>query len=57
MLYVRATDPKILAAGQDGGMVSALLLHHFKTGRLGAESLYSGSSKIVDLHQSEFERN
>jgi len=34
ILYTRATDPEILAAGQDGGMVSALLLHHFETGRL-----------------------
>ena len=36
ILYTRATDPEILAAGQDGGMVSALLLHHFETGRLKA---------------------
>jgi coenzyme F420 hydrogenase subunit beta len=36
MLYTRATDPEILAAGQDGGMVSALLLHHFQSGRLKA---------------------
>ena len=36
MLYTRATDPELLAASQDGGMVSALLLHHFETGRLKA---------------------
>lgn len=36
ILYTRATDPELLAAGQDGGMVSALLLHHFQTGRLKA---------------------
>ena len=36
ILYTRATDPELLAAGQDGGMVSALLLHHFETGRLKA---------------------
>lgn len=36
ILYARATDAEILAAGQDGGMVTALLLHHFETGRLKA---------------------
>lgn len=36
ILYARATDPELLAAGQDGAMVSALLLHHLKTGRLKA---------------------
>jgi coenzyme F420 hydrogenase subunit beta len=36
MLYTRATDPELLAAAQDGGMVSALLLHHLETGRLKA---------------------
>jgi coenzyme F420 hydrogenase subunit beta len=36
MLYARASDPEILAKSQDGGMVSALLLHHFRTGRLRA---------------------
>jgi coenzyme F420 hydrogenase subunit beta len=36
MLYTRATDPEIQAKSQDGGMVSALLLHHFETGRLKA---------------------
>jgi len=36
MLYTRATDSDLLAASQDGGMVSALLLHHFQTGRLKA---------------------
>ncbi len=36
MLYTRATDSEFLAKSQDGGMVSALLLHHFETGRLKA---------------------
>lgn len=36
MLYCRATDPDIKAKGQDGGMVSALLNHHFESGRLQA---------------------
>jgi coenzyme F420 hydrogenase subunit beta len=33
-LYARATDQEILSRGQDGGMVSALLLHHLQSGRL-----------------------
>jgi len=36
ILYTRATDPEIRAAGQDGGFVSALLTHHLETGRLAA---------------------
>ena len=38
-LYVRATDPEILAKGQDGGMVSALILHGFEKGTLGGAIL------------------
>ncbi|MEE8371425.1 MAG: coenzyme F420 hydrogenase/dehydrogenase beta subunit N-terminal domain-containing protein, partial [Sphingomonadales bacterium] len=38
-LYVRATDPEILDRGQDGGMVSALILHGFETGSLGGAVL------------------
>lgn len=33
-LYVRATDPDILARCQDGGMVSALILHGLEKGTL-----------------------
>ncbi len=33
-VYARATDPAIRARAQDGGMVSALLIHHLETGRL-----------------------
>ena len=32
--YTRATDPEIRAHAQDGGMVSALLLHQMETGKL-----------------------
>lgn len=38
-LYVRATDPDILAKCQDGGMVSALILHGFEKGTLGGAIL------------------
>ncbi len=38
-LYARAADPAIRARGQDGGMVSALLIHHLETGRLGGAVL------------------
>ncbi|MCP4982716.1 MAG: 4Fe-4S dicluster domain-containing protein [Gammaproteobacteria bacterium] len=37
--YVRATEPGILNRGQDGGMVSALLIHGMETGTLGGAVL------------------
>jgi coenzyme F420 hydrogenase subunit beta len=37
--YARATDPELVARGQDGGMTSALLIHHLETGRLGGAIL------------------
>lgn len=33
-IYARATDPEIVAHSQDGGLVSALLLHQMEAGRL-----------------------
>ncbi len=38
-MYVRATDAEILARGQDGGMVSALIIHGLETGTLGGAVL------------------
>ncbi len=37
--YARATDPELVARGQDGGMTSALLIHGLETGRLGGAVL------------------
>ncbi|NIM70390.1 MAG: hypothetical protein GTN86_07505, partial [Xanthomonadales bacterium] len=33
-LYARATDPDILACCQDGGIVSAIILHQMEQGKL-----------------------
>ncbi len=33
-VYARSTDPEILARGQDGGVVSAMLIHALETGEL-----------------------
>ena len=33
-LYARSTDPEILACCQDGGLVSAIILHHLEQGKL-----------------------
>lgn len=38
-VYARATDSEILAAGQDGGVVSGMLVHFLETGRLGGAIL------------------
>ncbi len=38
-LYTRATDPELLDRGQDGGMVSALLIHGLENGTLGGAIL------------------
>lgn len=38
-LYSRATDQAILDKGQDGGMVSALIIHGLETGTLGGAVL------------------
>lgn len=38
-LYARSTDSEILANGQDGGMVSALILHGFEKGTLAGAVL------------------
>ena len=38
-IYSRATDPEILAKGQDGGMVSAVLIHALETGTLAGAIL------------------
>ena len=37
--YARATDPELVRRGQDGGMVSALLIHGLESGRLGGAIL------------------
>jgi len=38
-IYTRSTDEEILARGQDGGMVSAVLIHGLETGALGGAVL------------------
>ncbi|MFQ5555527.1 MAG: Coenzyme F420 hydrogenase/dehydrogenase, beta subunit C-terminal domain [Acidimicrobiia bacterium] len=38
-VYSRSTDPEILARGQDGGMVSALIIHGLETGRINGAVL------------------
>lgn len=38
-LYARATDPDFLTRGQDGGLVSAILIHGMETGHLGGAVL------------------
>jgi coenzyme F420 hydrogenase subunit beta len=38
-VYSRATDPEFLERGQDGGMVSAILIHGMETGKLGGAVL------------------
>lgn len=38
-LYARATDPDILARCQDGGVVSAMIIHGFETGALNGAIL------------------
>jgi len=38
-MYTRATDPEVLGRGQDGGLVSTLMIHGLETGALGGAIL------------------